>query len=84
MVSVFSKPACPQCEATKRFFTKHEVPFKVIDISEDPSAIDFIKKLNSSYSSLPVVLDEQRSAHWSGMNMSELIATREANKVASV
>lgn len=53
MVKVYSKPNCMQCDYTKKFLIEHEVPFTVLDITEDESAYEHVKSLG--FSSLPVV-----------------------------
>ena len=36
-VTVFTKPHCPQCDATKRQLTKLGVPFETVDLTQNPS-----------------------------------------------
>ena len=33
-VTVFTKPYCPQCDATKRQLTKLGVPFETVDLAK--------------------------------------------------
>ena len=35
-VTVFTKPHCPQCDATKRQLTKLGVPFETVDLTQNP------------------------------------------------
>jgi glutaredoxin-like protein NrdH len=39
VITVYSKPACPQCDATKRHLTTKGIPHQVIDVSIDPAAL---------------------------------------------
>ena len=39
-VTVFTKPHCPQCDATKRQFTKLGVPFETVDLTQNPSTLE--------------------------------------------
>lgn len=54
MITVYSKPACPQCDATKRHLTTKGVPHQVIDVSQDASAMATVRGLG--YSTVPVVV----------------------------
>ena len=39
-VTVFTKPHCPQCNATKRQLTKLGVPFETVDLTENPGTLE--------------------------------------------
>lgn len=64
-VTVYSKPNCVACTATKRLLNKLEIPHTVIDITTDPAAYELVKSLG--YSSAPVVVAELSAGtqHWS-------------------
>ena len=62
MVTVYTLPACVQCESTKRFLKKNDVPFEVVDLSQDESAMNLVKNLG--YQAAPVVVAGE--SHWSG------------------
>ena len=38
MITVYTKPACVQCEATKRLLTKLDLEYNTVDITEDTVA----------------------------------------------
>lgn len=61
-VTVYTKPACPQCNATTRKLTKKGINFTTVDVTQDPDAYDHVKALG--YSQAPVV--ETDTEHWSG------------------
>ena len=69
MVTVYSKPACVQCNATYRKLDTLGVPYTVIDMSEDADALAEVKALG--YQQAPVVVAPD-GRHWSGFNPSEL------------
>ena len=52
-VTVYSKPACVQCNATYRYLDTHEIPYESIDVTQDNDALEFIKSLG--YAQAPVV-----------------------------
>ncbi|MFD4294562.1 glutaredoxin-like protein NrdH [Rhodococcus sp. NPDC058505] len=61
-ITVYTKPACVQCNATYRALDKAGVEYSVIDISEDAEARDYVMALG--YLQAPVVV--AGDDHWSG------------------
>lgn len=62
-VTVYTKPACVQCTATKKALDKAGIlGYRLVDITEDPDARDFVMSLG--YTSAPVVV--AGGEHWSG------------------
>ena len=73
MVTVYTKPSCVQCEATKRMMDKLKIEYTTVDISVDAEAFDLV--LSKGFKSAPVVITDNDS--WSGFNpdkISELAA----------
>jgi glutaredoxin-like protein NrdH len=69
-ITVYSKPACVQCNATYRALDKRGVPYDVIDITKDPAALDMVKSLG--YLQAPVVV--AGADHWSGFRPDKIDA----------
>ena len=67
-VIVYTQPSCVQCDRTKRFLNVKEVPYEVVDITENQEAFNFVVSLG--YQSVPVVVTD--SGHWSGFRLQEL------------
>lgn len=61
-ITVYTKPACVQCEATTRALKKLGVEFATIDISLDEQARDYVMSLG--HLQAPVVVTPTDS--WSG------------------
>ncbi|MFK4362375.1 glutaredoxin-like protein NrdH [Rhodococcus sp. 27YEA6] len=61
-VTVYSKPACVQCNATYRALDKAGIDYAIIDITEDDEARDYVMGLG--YLQAPVVVAS--GDHWSG------------------
>ncbi|MFK0006003.1 glutaredoxin-like protein NrdH [Paenarthrobacter sp. NPDC090520] len=61
-VTVYTKPACVQCNATYRALDKKGIVYQSVDISQDAEALERLKALG--YMQAPVVVTEQD--HWSG------------------
>ena len=61
-ITVYTKPACVQCNATYKALDKVGVEYAVVDISEDSEARDYVMALG--YLQAPVVVAGDE--HWSG------------------
>ena len=61
-ITVYSKPACVQCNATYRALDKLGAEYTVVDISEDADARDYVMSLG--HLQAPVVIVD--GEHWSG------------------
>ncbi|TXH23822.1 MAG: glutaredoxin family protein [Mycobacterium sp.] len=78
MITVYSKPACPQCDATKRHLTTKGIPHQVIDVSIDPAALATVRALG--YSTVPVVV--YGDTHFKGFRPDMLDAMVSASAAA--
>jgi len=61
-ITVYTKPACVQCNATYKALDKQGLAYKVVDITEVPEARDYVMALG--YLQAPVVV--AGGEHWSG------------------
>jgi glutaredoxin-like protein NrdH len=61
-VTVYSKPACVQCNATYRALDQKGVDYNIIDLSKDEAAMETIRGLG--YMQVPVVIAGED--HWAG------------------
>ena len=61
-VTVYTLPACVQCDRTKKMLDKKFINYSEIDISLDSVAYDTVKTLG--YTAAPVVVAGDE--HWSG------------------
>ncbi|NLS08600.1 glutaredoxin-like protein NrdH [Nesterenkonia sp. MY13] len=80
-VTVYTKPACVQCNATYRALDKNGVTYKTVDISQDAEALERVRALG--YMQAPVVITD--SDHWSGFRpdkISELASVDQVQAVA--
>ncbi|GAA4834251.1 glutaredoxin-like protein NrdH [Luteimicrobium xylanilyticum] len=77
-ITVYSKPACVQCEATKRALDKKGLEYDVVDVTEDPEALALVRELG--YLQAPVVVADD--THWSGFRPDQITAL--AAKVAAL
>ena len=61
-IIIYSKPDCVQCNATYRAFDKQGIDYQVIDLTQDPQALDHVKSL--FYQQVPVII--AGDDHWAG------------------
>ena len=62
MITVYTKPSCVQCDATKRHLTKLNLEFNSVDITTDERAYSMV--LDMGFQSAPVVVTEDDA--WAG------------------
>jgi len=70
MTTVYTKPACVQCEQTKKLLDKNGVEYTTIDISKDQEA--FEKIVSMGFMSAPVVISGNDS--WAGFQPDKINA----------
>lgn len=61
-ITLYSKPRCVQCDATKRAFAKQGIVFQEVDLTRDPSALDYVKGMGFAQAPVVVAGDDA----WSG------------------
>ena len=79
-ITVYSKPACVQCNATYRALDKAGLDYTIVDISLDEGARDEVMAMG--YLQAPVVIAGDE--HWSGFRPDRIaaITQRVATSVA--
>lgn len=73
-VTVYTKPACVQCNATYRALDKKGITYQSVDVSTDPEALDRLRALG--YMQAPVVITDQD--HWSGFRPDKIAELAQA------
>lgn len=69
-ITVYAKPMCVQCDATKRDLTRHGLRYQLVDVTTDEEALERIKDLG--YKQAPVVI--AGDDHWSGFRPDKIKA----------
>lgn len=82
-ITVYSQPACVQCNATYRWLDKHGLAYEVIDVTTDVAALAALAAVRAlGYLRAPVIIvrdaDGSVAAHWSGFDPDRIddLATR--------
>ena len=62
-ITLYTKPACVQCNATKKALDRAGLEYTSVDVTLDEEARDYVMALG--YVQAPVV--EANGEHWSGL-----------------
>ncbi len=73
-ITVYTKPACVQCNATYKALEKQGIEFEKVDITADDEARDYVMSLG--YLQAPVVV--AGSEHWAGFRPERIKALANA------
>lgn len=73
-ITVYTKPDCQPCKATKRWLDKRGVQYETKDVTHDPKDLAAVVELG--YSGVPVVVvnngDNETELHWQGLVVANL------------
>lgn len=75
-ITVYSTPHCMQCKMTCVALDAKEIPYTVVDLRENPAALEYVTgELGYTQAPIVVVSDDD---HWSGFrpDMIERIAAQ--------
>ena len=64
-ITVYTKPACVQCNMTYKALDKAGITYDIVDITTDDAARDYVMSLG--YLQAPVVIVSPDN-HWSGFS----------------
>lgn len=67
-LTVYSKPACVQCNGTYRHLDKKGVAYDKVDMSQDPEALEQARALGHMQAPVGIVKDAEGQIieHWAG------------------
>lgn len=77
MIVVYSKTHCVQCDATKRFLKKHNLPFEERQLADHPDVVEEAKA--SGILNAPICVTDEGIV-WGGMNPDRLKQYRETEE----
>ena len=67
-ITVYTTPNCVQCNSTKRYLDRHNVPYETVDLSQDEQALAMVRELGHTVA--PVVIAGDK--HWSGFRLDQI------------
>ncbi|HMZ14929.1 MAG TPA: glutaredoxin-like protein NrdH [Mycobacterium sp.] len=73
-ITVYTKPACVQCNATYKALDKQGLTYDIVDITQVAEARDYVMALG--YLQAPVVVAD--GEHWSGFRPDRIKALAES------
>lgn len=74
MITVYSKPECPQCDFTKKLLDNElKLPYQEVDVTQRPGAADALRDMG--FRGVPVVA-ATGIAPWQGFSPDRLRALR--------
>jgi len=78
-ITVYTKPACVQCNATFRALDKAGLDYATVDITTDSEARDYVMGLG--YLQAPVVV--AGGQHWSGFRPDRISAVSKSQRLSA-
>ncbi|MDU0969228.1 MAG: glutaredoxin-like protein NrdH [Actinomycetaceae bacterium] len=78
-ITLYSKPRCVQCDATKRAFAKQGIAYQEIDMTQDPSALEYVKGMGFKQAPVVVAGDDA----WSGFRPDKIKSIVAQSAIAS-
>ncbi|OCA53861.1 glutaredoxin-like protein NrdH [Photorhabdus namnaonensis] len=72
-ITIYSKPDCVQCNATYQALNRRNIPYQIVDLTENPQALATIRAMG--YQQVPVVVTDTQ--HWSGFRPDKINALTE-------
>ena len=77
-ITVYTKPLCVQCDATKRALNKAGLEYTLVDITEDAAALSHVKSLGFMQAPVVTTLNDA----WSGFRPDKIKAlTAQASEI---
>jgi len=84
-ITVYTKPGCQPCKATKRWLDKRDLEYSTVDVTTSPADLEAIKALG--YEGVPVVIVAGRTPeldlHWHGFHPDNLAKYTTPNQEAA-
>ncbi len=79
-ITVYTKPSCVQCNASKRALDKYGLEYVEVDLTQDDEALATVKALG--YQQAPVIFAD--GDHWAGFRPDKIKAlVKVAEQVAT-
>ena len=55
-IKIYGTTWCPDCFRAKQVFERLKVPYTWINIETDASALEYVRKVNKGYQSVPTIV----------------------------
>jgi len=74
MITVYTTSWCPDCHAAKQALANLGLPFKEVNIEQDPSALELVMKVNNGKRSVPTLVYGEHATSLSRFSIGKLKA----------
>jgi len=55
-IQMYATTWCGDCRMAKRWFDSHDIPYEYINIEEDDSAAEYVRRVNGGMQSVPTII----------------------------
>jgi mycoredoxin len=74
MVKIYSTTWCGDCQVTKTFLRKFNIPFEEVNIEEHPDAASYVMQVNNGRRSVPTLVVNGEATSLSGFSRAKFDA----------
>jgi mycoredoxin len=74
MITVYTTSWCPDCHAAKQALATLGLPFREVNIEQDPSALELVMKVNNGKRSVPTLVYGEHATSLSRFSIGKLKA----------
>lgn len=71
-VTVYSKPACGQCDATKRWLDKRGIKYVPLGLGDHPEKVEEFREQGLLAAPIVVIQTRDKTVTWSGFRATQL------------
>ena len=82
-ITMYGALWCPDCRRSKQFFAEHRIPYRWVDIEQDPAARDTVRSLNRGRQIIPTIVFGDGGPILTEPSNAELAARLDINPQAS-
>ena len=88
MIKMYTTTWCGDCQITKNFLNRFNVPFEEVNIEQDPAAAEYVMSVNGGRRSVPTLVyngDAESLSNFSRAKLEAFLAKhnlKDANKVS--
>ena len=82
-ITVYGALWCPDCRRSKQFLAEHRIPYRWIDIEQEPAAQDTVRQLNDGRQIIPTIVFDDGGPILAEPSNAELAARLGINPKAS-
>ncbi|MEX2536481.1 MAG: glutaredoxin domain-containing protein [Trueperaceae bacterium] len=75
-IKVYTTRWCGDCQITKKYLAKFDIPYQEIDIENDPQAAEYVMQVNNGRRSVPTLVYNEEAtslSHFSRAKLDEFL-----------